>query len=537
MAGGLFDPKKMRGSPPPPAPSTPGSGRQDPISVSALGELIARELADRVPRPIRVVGEISGHRDRSHWYFDLKDENAVIGCIMFASAARKVGFPVSNGLKVVAEGRIDFYAPHGKVQLYVDRLTPMGAGELELRFRQLVAELRELGWFDQAAKKPLPVFPKRIAVVTSRSAAALQDVIDTARRRCPMVELALVDVRVQGEQAAPEIARAIGWLSANHAELGIDAIILTRGGGSMEDLWAFNERMVAEAVHRCALPIVAAIGHETDTTIAELVADERCATPTQAAMRLIPDRAALLEQIDAYASRVSTELCRRLRYESQRIRGLLRLPWLADPRSIIIDQRTELASQARHLRAALRHRVQHERIALSDLSVRIARGRPEAVYAARFARLDSIGRRLQRATRARLGPQAINAAEDALHGTIAEALESRRRRLDALERELILCGPEHVLRRGYTITTLADGTLLRSIHDAPPGTPISTRLVDGSIRSTVNAGADGEPGDAPPPGASAPAPLPSRPASFTPRKRSRKKRGRSGDNPNQLGLF
>lgn len=533
MAGGLFDPKKMRGSPPPGKPA----GGDDSISVAMLAELITRALADRVPRPVKVVGEISGHRDRSHWYFDLKDEQAVVGCMMFASAARKVGFPVENGLKVVAEGRVDFYAPHGKVQLYVDRLTPMGAGELELRFRQLVAELRELGWFEHAAKQPLPVFPKRIAVVTSRTAAALQDVIDTARRRCPMVELALVDVRVQGEQAAPEIARAIGWLSANHITLGIDAIILTRGGGSMEDLWAFNERIVAEAVHRCAVPIVAAIGHETDTTIAELVADERCATPTQAAMRLIPDRAALLEQIDAYAMRLASELRRWLRYESQRICGLTRLPWLADPRSLIADQRDRLTNQHRHLRAALRHRVQHERITLSDLSVRIARGRPEAVYAARFARLEAIERRLRRAARARLDPRPMNTAEGALHEAMAGAMESHSRRLDALERELIICGPEHVLRRGYSITTLADGTLLRSTLDAPVGTPISTRLMDGSIRSTVNAEGESSSADSQPPRDAAPTPLPGRPTSFTPRKRGRRKRGRSDDHPDQLGLF
>ncbi|MFN9971524.1 MAG: exodeoxyribonuclease VII large subunit, partial [Phycisphaerae bacterium] len=211
-------------------------------------------------------------------------------------------------------------------------------------------------------QKPLPRFPRRSAVITSRSAAAVQDVIDTARRRCPAVGLVLVDVPVQGDAAAPEIARAIDRVSRHHQQLGVDAIILTRGGGSKEDLWCFNERAVADAIHRCTVPLVAAIGHETDTTIAELVADERCATPTQAAMRLTPDTSELLRQLDSTQRRLVTALARG-----------------AELASRDIDRAADrLESAALESVAALRTRAQ-------QLEIRQERGRPQAQHARMIA--------------------------------------------------------------------------------------------------------------------------------------------------------
>ncbi|MEE9404378.1 MAG: exodeoxyribonuclease VII large subunit, partial [Algisphaera sp.] len=261
----------------------------DPWSVSRLAGHVKRALQEGLPTKVRVAGEISNFSDRNHWYFSLKDADASIRAVMFASSARRVGFPVQAGMAVVATGRVDFYNAQGSVQLYVDKLEPVGQGARELALRVLMEELREAGYFAPERKKPLPAVPRRIAVVTSRSAAALQDVINTAQQRWAGCELVLVDVRVQGDAAAGQIAAAIRRLSAQGASQGIDAVILTRGGGSIEDLWAFNEREVADALFECTLPVVAAIGHETDTTVAELVADRRCATPTQAAMTLVPD--------------------------------------------------------------------------------------------------------------------------------------------------------------------------------------------------------------------------------------------------------
>ncbi|MCA9306466.1 MAG: exodeoxyribonuclease VII large subunit [Phycisphaerales bacterium] len=332
-----FDPGRMKASADAPA------GGDGLLRVGDLCRLIGAALRKGLPARVRVVGEVSGFRDRTHWYFDLKDEEAVISCVMFAQAARKAGALIENGQQVVVTGRVDFFDKQGRTQVYVESVEPVGEGPLEVRFRKLVVELRALGWFDAARKRRLPSFPRRIGVVTSRTGAALQDVIVTAGRRCAAVEIVVVDARVQGEGAAGEIVRAIEWLSAEHERLGVDAVLVTRGGGSMEDLWAFNERVVAEAILKCKVPVVAAIGHETDVTIAELVADERCATPTQAAMRLTPDKGALLEQIAQMRARSRAMLTRRLEHETKRVESLRRRRVMTEPTEIVERARERVA--------------------------------------------------------------------------------------------------------------------------------------------------------------------------------------------------
>ncbi|MEM9418887.1 MAG: exodeoxyribonuclease VII large subunit [Planctomycetota bacterium] len=339
-----------------------------PLSVGELAGQIKAALTDNLPRRIRVVGEVSNLSDRNHWFFSLKDQDASIRSVMFASAARKVGFPVRDGLEVVATGRIDFYDAQGSVQLYVDKLEPVGEGARELALRAMIEELRGLGYFDLEHKKPLPAVPRKIAVVTSRSAAALQDVINTAQQRWAGCELVLVDVRVQGDDAAPQIAAALEELSQNGAAQGIDAIILTRGGGSIEDLWAFNERIVADAVYDCSLPIVAAIGHETDTTVAELVADLRCATPTQAAMTLVPDRAVLEQQVDQLARRMSLALQRRDEVARHRLDAAARHPLFSQPQRFVDDARQRVDRLSEQLAASLPRRVGDERKRLDAMA-------------------------------------------------------------------------------------------------------------------------------------------------------------------------
>jgi exodeoxyribonuclease VII large subunit len=469
-----FDASRVKGPPGEPV----GGGGGAPLSVAQAAGLIASALDSSLPPRLRIVGEISGFADRTHWYFRLKDEEAVLDCVMFAAAARRAGFTPANGQKVVVTGRVEFYAKQGRTQLYAEAMEPVGAGELEQRYRALCAELKALGWFDAARKRPLPSFPRRVAVVTSKTGAALQDVLVTMKRRCPAVDVAVVDVRVQGEGAAREIAEAIGWLSREHGRLGIDAVLVTRGGGSIEDLWAFNERVVAEAIVRCAAPVVAAIGHETDTTIAELVADHRSATPTQAAVLLAPDREALAEETHRAGRRL--------------LLGLRRAADRATHRRQDASHRLALAWQ-RRLGTA------HQRI--DRLAERLARARPEAAIAARRARLASAD------------PGAA----------ITGAIERRRARLEALTRELIIAGPASVLARGYSLTTDASGRLVRRVTDAPPGTALSTRVSDGTIRSRVadtSAGAEVAPGE----------PLPPR----TPMTKPRRPRNDSAD---QMRLF
>lgn len=440
----------------------PGPGSEAPlISISALADLIAGAL-ERVDRPLRVVGEVSGFRERTHWYFDLKDAGAVVNCVMFASSVRRAGLALENGRAVVATGRVEFYAKGGKVSFLCEKLEPVGEGVLELAFRRLVAEIRALGWFEPARKRALPTFPRRVAVVTSRTGAALQDVLDTARRRCPAVDIAIVDVRVQGERAAAEVAAAINWLGANHARLGLDAVLLTRGGGSAEDLWAFNEKIVAAAIVGCPLPVVAAIGHETDTTIAELVADERCATPTQAAMRLFPDRGALGEQIDALGSRVRVGV-----------------------EHAIADARRRSDDDARRLVSAVRLRLAEASARMERVAGRLEQQRPAAAQARRGARLAEAERRLTAAMRSRARTVDVAAVEKRLREAAARGLRQRREAAASLGRTLAAVSPLRVLGRGYSVTTRADGRLIRAPGDVSPGEQIRTRVADGLVRSIV----------------------------------------------------
>ncbi|MEM6459601.1 MAG: exodeoxyribonuclease VII large subunit [Planctomycetota bacterium] len=379
-----------------------------PWSVAELNGQIKTALSNhfRGRGKVRVVGEVSNLSDRSHWFFTLRDAeaDAAVSCVMFASAARAVGFPVSDGMRVVASGRVDFYEATGRTQLYVDRLEPVGEGARELALRRLLEELRGLGYFDPDRKRPLPAVPRKIAVVTSRSAAALQDVIDTTRRRWAGCALSLVDVRVQGPDAAPQVAAALRWLSDQGQAHGIDAVILTRGGGSLEDLWAFNERDVADAVFDCTLPVVAAIGHETDTTVAELVADARCATPTQAAMTLVPDRAVLAEQVDQLAAGLGGALRRRLERARYRLDMAANHPRLRDPRGLTAPPRERVERLSARLHEALPRRLAAERQRVAALSRTLEAVAPQRV--------------LERGYSVTLGPdgKALAAAADATPG-------------------------------------------------------------------------------------------------------------------------
>jgi len=512
MTGRLpFDPKKMKGAQSgqragdggntPPLSVLDDSGKPRPLSVSQLASSIDHALRSGLPASVLVEGEISSLSHRTHYYFSLKDDRSVIGAVFFASAAARSKIKPEHGQRVIAKGRVEFYAPSGRVSLIVTSLQPVGEGELEQRYKQLVEDLRAKGWFDPEIKNALPSFPRKVAIVTSKDGAAVQDVIDTFARRCPSIELAIVDVRVQGEQAKGQISRAIRSLDSNRDRLGLDAVIVTRGGGSLEDLWAFNEPEVAEAIHNATLPIVAAIGHETDTTISELVADERAATPTQAAMRLSPDRAALVEQLTSLRNRLDRSVGTRLRFEHQRLDQIRSSRSMRDPRELIAVYRDR--TRALHDRASsgLRHHIAHQRSSLDTLAIRLTRVQPAAVHARRQERIEQLAARLNR--------------------VMSRAITQRREELEHTARELHAIGPAQVLARGFTLTLGSDGKALRTIAQAQPGSNIETVLSDGRVRSRVESEDEGKD----------PRLVPTKPAPL------RKKRGtkRSGDHG--PGLF
>ncbi|MGD9688546.1 MAG: exodeoxyribonuclease VII large subunit [Phycisphaerales bacterium] len=478
----------------------PGAGGEaPPMRVSQLAAAVDEALRAGLPRPVRVIGEVSSFTDRTHWYFTLKDAGAVVSCVMFQSAAKRSAFTPAPGQEIVVSGHVEYYAPQGRLTLRVERVEPVGAGALELAYRKLCEELRSLGWFAQERKRPVPTMPRRIGVITSRTGAALQDVLDTARRRAPFVEIGLVDTLVQGPGAAPAIARAISWVSAHAERLGIDTLIVTRGGGSIEDLWAFNDREVAAAIVRCSIPVAAAIGHETDTTIAELVADLRCATPTQAAMRCTPDASALREQVVAGRSRLGAAL----RSGARRAAG-------------------DLESSAKHLARALPARAARSGRLLERLAARLEAHRPSTVYERRRAALHAAAGNLRRAMLRRIESSDTSRTRERLGRAAGEFARRTRERLEAVARELELVGPAGVIARGYSLTLGPDGTPLRSASSVRAGDVLTTRLADGSIDSVVREGRG------------APVPGLDRPPQTRPPRRSRSDKSGAPDGP---GLF
>ena len=409
----------------------------------------------------RVQGEIANISKRGHWYFSIKDSGAVLSCVMWQSDAARASYDPREGDAVVVTGRIKHYAPQGKTQLYATKVERQGLGTLEQRFQELVRELRALGYFEESRKKPLPEFPRRVAVITSRTGAALQDVLKTARERCPAVEFTVIDVRVQGDGAAAEVARALRAVERMHAREEIDAVIVTRGGGSREDLWAFNERVVADAAHAMSIPLVAAIGHEVDTSVIELVADRRASTPTQAVMLLLPDLAGLAQRRDAIARDLRNAMRWRLNSLREELAALAASPALESPALRIAHARERLARIDARARTALGRAVSAERCALDAIAARLVANSPAARAAAARAELAALRPRLARALSARL--------------------TGDRRELVNLERRLRSAGPEETLSRGYAIVTDPAGALVRSVAAAPAGAQLSVQLSDGTI--------------------------------------------------------
>lgn len=319
------------------------------FAVAEVNQLV-KCLLDGEPmlRDIYVRGEISNYKmyPSGHHYFTLKDPEGALRCVMFRGQASKLRFCPENGMKVIAAGRVSVFPRDGAYQLYCDALTPEGAGDLAAAFEQLKARLYEEGLFDRAHKKPLPPYPERIAVVTSSAGAAVHDMIRILKRRYPLAKVILLPVRVQGAEAPPEIAGAIRY--ADRWKIG-DVIITGRGGGSMEDLWAFNDERVARAIYGCETPVISAVGHEPDVTIADFVADQRASTPSNAAEIAVPDQAELHRWLRGAEERMEQSERARLESLRQRLETLASKRVMTDQMAYVQDRRMELAHVQRRL--------------------------------------------------------------------------------------------------------------------------------------------------------------------------------------------
>ncbi len=420
-----------------------------PISVSQLSKQIHETLEGRIGR-IDVVGQINSPKCTNHWYFTLADENAKIDCAMWASRVSTIksgefeGGKPKQGDMVIIRGTVGHYAKYGKTQMYVERMKLAGEekGSLQKEFDELVIELREKGWFDQGHKKALPSYPRKIAVVTSATSAAVRDVIETARQRWTAVELLIINVPVQGTKAVPSIIEALQRIDTLSDEMGIDAIIVTRGGGSLEELWSFNDRGVVEAAFQCKTPIVSAIGHESDISIIELVSDLRASTPTQAVMALVPD---------------SDELSQLVEHTNVRLSGIV---------TRAVEVCTSQAEQMATKLISSSIEVVHKKARyVASLSEALTARRPHALIQQRQKRVITLGSYLK------------NNSEF----QIARAIS----RLDTIEGKLEAINPKQVLLRGFSMTQDNSGHLIRSTEEVKEGQKIKTILAGGAIESKV----------------------------------------------------
>ena len=324
------------------------------FTVSEMNQFI-KELLDNVP-PLQEVllrGEISNYKvyPSGHHYFTLKDSQSSLKCVMFKTSTMRLRFRPENGMQVIAAGRISVYPRDGAYQLYCTGLTPEGVGDLSVAFEQLKEKLRKEGLFDAAHKKPLPVYPRRIAIVTSPAGAAVHDMIRILRRRYPLAKVLLLPVRVQGTEAPAEIAGAIRY--ANRHALA-DVLITGRGGGSLEDLWAFNDERVARAIYEAETPVISAVGHEPDVAISDFVADRRASTPSNAAEIAVPDMEELLRTLEGTQQRLTQGVLRGIGYRTQQLDALAKKRVLTEPTAYLEDRRQDIDHLTHRLCAGMR---------------------------------------------------------------------------------------------------------------------------------------------------------------------------------------
>lgn len=428
---------------------------------AAIGEMLGLEFQD-----IWVSGEISGVKSAAsgHYYFTLKDRDAQVRCVVFRSAHRYWKLKPQDGLAVLARGRIDVYQARGEYQLIVEALEPQGHGALQFAFEQLKKKLAMEGLFDPARKRPLPKFPRRIGIVTSPRGAVIADMVNILSRRFPGLRIRLFPALVQGEGSVEEVCRGIEYFSRTAWP---DVVIVARGGGSLEDLWTFNEEAVARAIAACSVPVVSAVGHETDVTIADFVADLRAATPSAAAELIVCTRQELMERLDSLRERSA----KAARYRFVMLERRLRQQGIERPLGLLhrtigrnLQRIDEIDYRVRHrMRETLAAREREHR----GLLERLREFDPRPRFAAAHHRLERARAAIFELARRDM------ALRRARHGQVAAEVEQ--------------LSPLRILDRGYAIATGEDGAILKDSAAAPPGSGIRVRLARGRLAARVTA--------------------------------------------------
>lgn len=446
---------------------------EDRIEYSTAREVLtpsqltrrARDLLEDRLGLVWLAGELSNlaRPASGHLYFSLKDGGAQVRCAMFKPRSSYLRFRPADGMQVLARARVSLYEARGEFQLIVEHLEEAGEGALQREFERLKALLAAQGLFEAARKRPLPRYPRRLAVVTSASGAAVRDVLSVLARRYPLLEVDVVPVPVQGKEAPPAIVQALRRLgaAAHH-----DLVLLTRGGGSIEDLWAFNDEAVARAIHASSLPVIAAIGHEIDFTIADFVADLRAPTPSAAAELLAPDALELRRALQQRQQRLQLLLQRRLQRQQQQLDRCYAQLQVHNPARRLHAGRARLDALGLRLRHVLQQRQQQAGTRTAAAQARLLRQHPR-----------------ERLQRLRL---ALGAREQQLRHALRSALESRRSQLAQLARTLHAVSPLAVLGRGYALLQDEASThIVRSPADTAPGRRLRARLAEGELSVRV----------------------------------------------------
>lgn len=430
------------------------------LTVSQLNQR-ARHLLEDVFPQVWVEGEISNlaRPASGHLYFTLKDSQAQVRCALFRQNALKVRQALRDGLAVKVRGKVSLFEGRGDYQMIADAVEPAGDGALRLAFEALKEKLAGEGLFATERKRPLPAHPQRVGIVTSPTGAVIRDIISVFRRRAPQVSLTLVPTAVQGREATAQIVRALALADAQ----GFDALILARGGGSLEDLWCFNEEAVARAVAACKTPIVSAVGHETDVSISDFVADVRAPTPSAAAELLAPDSSGLRQRLEGLERRLQLRMRQLIAHQHLRLDGLTRR--LRHPGERLRQQAQRLDDLEMRLQRALDRQVSQRCERLARLETRLAAQHPGRALGLLRQRLDALAARLPRAMR--------------------ETLGTRRLELQSQVQTLHAFSPLATLGRGYSILLDERGQAIRSASQTQPGQRLKARLGEGELEVRV----------------------------------------------------
>ncbi len=430
------------------------------LTVSQLNGR-ARVLLEDVFSNIWVEGEISNLAKPAsgHVYFTLKDSQAQVRCALFRQNAARVRQALRDGMAVKVRGKVSLFEGRGDYQLILDSVEPAGDGALRLAFEALKTKLSNEGLFSPENKIPLPAHPQRIGIVSSPTGAVIRDIISVFRRRAPQIQLTLIPTAVQGREATGQIVRALQLADRR----GFDALILARGGGSLEDLWCFNEEPVARAIAACQTPIISAVGHETDVSISDFVADVRAPTPSAAAELLAPDANELVQRLNSLHRRLVMRMQNRIERERLRLDGISRR--LRHPGERLRQQAQRLDDLDMRLRRAFERTLQHRQERVARLDMRLAAQHPGRALALLRQRLDGLSERLPRAMR--------------------DALKDRRQQLQADVQTLNAISPLATLGRGYSILLDERGKAIRNAAQTKPGQRLKARLGEGELEVRV----------------------------------------------------